>query len=153
MAHDRLIAKYSAQYGIPADLLRAVIQVESGGNPWAIRYEPRYRWLYNDARPVRGVSADTEREAQKTSWGLMQVMGAVARERGFDKPFLSELCDPSKGMEYGCKHLAAYYRRHGDWERAVVSYNAGSPRRREDGRWVNQAYLDKIRAAGWSGDD
>lgn len=151
MAHERLICKHSHHFGIPNELLRAIIQVESGGDTWAIRYEPGYRWLYNEARPPRGVSGPTEREAQKTSWGLMQVMGAVAREHGFDGRFLSKLCDPSVGIEYGCKHLASLYRRFGQrngWEGVAAAYNAGSPRRREDGRWENQGYVDKVRAAG-----
>jgi len=153
---------YARQYGIPEDLLAAIVQVESGGNPWACRYEAHYRWLWDVThnRPhragdrfsaPRGVSADTERAGQMTSWGLMQVMGAVARERGFDRPFLSELCAPEHGMRIGCLHLVSYHRRWKDWEAAAAAYNAGSPRRNKEGKWVNQVYIDRLRAAGWQG--
>jgi hypothetical protein len=154
------INAFANRFGIPADILRAVVMVESGGDPWATRYEPHYRWLWDVRRnkPFRGtedmfrgpigVSAPTEMTCQKTSWGLMQVMGAVARERGFDGRFLSELCDVETGMRFGCLHLLGYYRRHGDWEQAVISYNAGSPRRGADGQWVNQVYLNKLREFG-----
>lgn len=42
------------------------------------------------------------------SWGLMQVMGQVARENGFtpvEHPFLAELCDPEQGIAVGCRVL------------------------------------------------
>jgi len=157
-------SRFSHQYGVPLDLLRAIVLTESGGDRFAMRYEPRYRWLWDvkrnrpyssktpDLFPApAGVSRETERMAQMTSWGLMQVMGAVARERGFDGRFLSELCSIEVGMRYGCQHLLAYRKRHGNWEAAAVSYNAGSPRRKEDGTWVNQGYIDKLRQHGWRG--
>jgi hypothetical protein len=34
-------------------------------------------------------------------------MGQVAREHGFQRPFLSALCDPSAGLTIGCIVLAA----------------------------------------------
>ena len=159
---DQLIDTWSSHYGIPRDLLAAIVQVESGGNPWAMRYESGYRWLWDVLRKApyqpgddfpspRGVSSDSERIGQKTSWGLMQIMGAVARERGFDGPFLSKLCDPAINMKFGCMHLVGYYRRHGSWEAAAASYNAGSPRRNKEGQWINQIYIDRLRAAGWRG--
>ena len=157
-------SRFSHQYGVPLDLLRAIVLTESGGDRFAMRYEPRYRWLWDvkrnrpyssktpDLFPApAGVSRETERNAQMTSWGLMQVMGAVARERGFEGRFLSELCSIEVGMRYGCQHLLAYRKRYGNWEAAAVSYNAGSPRRKEDGTWVNQVYIDKLRQHGWRG--
>jgi len=46
----------------------------------------------------------TELLGQQTSWGLMQIMGATARERGF-RGWLTELCDPATNLEWGCRHL------------------------------------------------
>ena len=154
------IEQYATRYCIPQDILRAVVLVESGGDTWAMRYEPHYRWLWDVRRnkPVRttmdlfpaprGVSRDSEIMGQKTSWGLMQVMGAVARERGFEGRFLSELCDPDVGMRFGCLHLLGFHRRWGTWELALVSYNAGSPRKGDDGKWVNQVYIERLRENG-----
>ena len=45
------------------------------------------------------------RAARGFSWGLMHVMGQVAREAGFDTLFLSALCDPEQGLAVGCKVL------------------------------------------------
>jgi soluble lytic murein transglycosylase-like protein len=49
----------------------------------------------------------TEEIARSISWGLLQLMGQVAREHGFQRPFLSALCDPSAGLTMGCIVLAA----------------------------------------------
>src|SRR5260370_39591611 len=52
----------------------------------------------------------SEAWARGFSWGLMQVMGQVAREHGFaasEHPFLSELCDPEQGITVGCRVLSA----------------------------------------------
>ena len=69
----------------------------------AIRYEPGFR-----ARYVTPLEFNpTEEIARSISWGLMQVMGQVAREHEFQRPFLSALCDPSAGLTFGCIVLAA----------------------------------------------
>lgn len=135
----QLIDAAAQSSGLPRELVHAVCMVESSMNQWAIRYEPAYRWLYGNHETM----TDTEKTGQKMSWGLMQVMGAVARECGFTGWFPS-LCDPAIGLKYGCKHLARFYARHKNWPDAIASYNAGSPRKSEDGRYVNQAYVDTV---------
>src|SRR5688572_17064220 len=93
------------EHGLPATLVFGVCAVESSDNPYAWNPEPKYRYLWDVRRnkPFRalasyevdskvppsdffGKSGDRDQEwwAQQASWGLMQVMGAVARERGFD---------------------------------------------------------------------
>ncbi|MBK5943332.1 lytic transglycosylase domain-containing protein [Halorhodospira halophila] len=158
---DQLTARFSERYGIPVRLLRAIIEVESAGNPYAMRMEANYRWLW-DVRhnaPHRGgpfyappgASRPTESYGQRTSWGLMQIMGATAREIGFKGTFLSELCDPETNLQYGCEYLMRLYRRFGNqhgWTGVAAAYNAGSPRM-TDGRYVNQEYVDRLIQAGW----
>ena len=68
-----------------------------------MRYEGAFRARY--VAPL-GLPA-TEEIARSISWGLMQVMGQVAREHGFDGRFLSALCDPDAGVSMGCVVLAA----------------------------------------------
>ncbi|MFO1421197.1 MAG: lytic transglycosylase domain-containing protein [Candidatus Competibacteraceae bacterium] len=142
------------QHGLPIALVRAVIEVESDGNPCAVRYEPGFFDRYvRDLKisPIYPCSLQTERMARATSWGLMQIMGQKAREMGFAEPYLSRLCEPDFGLEYGCRFLAALAKLHRDrhgWEGVAAGYNAGSPRKNPDGTWANQPYVDKIRKAG-----
>jgi soluble lytic murein transglycosylase-like protein len=84
-------------------LVCAIVEQESAWNTHAIRYEPGFRTRY--VAPLH--LPPTEEIARSISWGLMQVMGQVAREHGFDGKFLSALCDPALGLDIGCAVLAS----------------------------------------------
>ena len=139
-----LIKAAAARRSLPWELVYAICQVESSLNPSAIRHEPRYRWLVGDNETM----SPTERQDQMTSWGLMQVMGAVARELGHTGP-LSDLLDPPTGLFYGCLHLRRFRAKYDIWPDVIAAYNAGSPRRvaGQIGPYVNQSYVDKVLAA------
>lgn len=131
---------------LPHELVLAIVMVESEANPWVTRHEPNWKYFVD----VEGFAArlkqsqDTERVSQATSYGLMQIMGGRARELGF-KSELTRLLSPELGVEYGCKHLASCYQRFGQLDdSAIAAYNAGSPRRGPDGKFVNQDYVDKV---------
>ena len=173
---DKAIRVYAEMTELPAMLVSAMVLTESGGDQWAWNPEPHYRYLVDatTGAPFRRLTADEirsqvppkdfpsmpgladDRDAewwgQQASWGLMQVMGAVAREYGFKQHFPA-LCDVHTGLQYGCRHLGRlrdrFLERHG-WEGVVAAYNAGSPRRDSLG-WVNQGYVDKVRAHGGFG--
>ncbi|MBK8184877.1 MAG: transglycosylase SLT domain-containing protein [Candidatus Competibacteraceae bacterium] len=145
-----LTVEAASRYNLPTALVLAIIQAESGGDPWAIRYEPAFFKRYIEGARIvvfGAVSHDTERMARATSWGLMQVMGQVARERGFQGAFLSSLCDPAMGIKWGCHHLDSlrirFFDKYG-WPGVVAAFNAGSPRKNKAGLYVNQVYVDKI---------
>jgi soluble lytic murein transglycosylase-like protein len=152
MMFDTEIQDAATRYNLPVGLIHSIVQVESSGNPWAIRYEPGFQRLYLDGKPIRiygPITKETELIARATSWGLMQVMGQVARERGFEGIFLSELCKPVAGIEYGCRQLKFFEQRHmaaHGWNGVIAAYNAGSPRRNGHGAYVNQNYVNKVRA-------
>lgn len=84
------------------------------------------------------------RMAQKTSWGLMQIMGGVAYELGF-KGWPGELLDPETNLYYGCEFLIGKIFLYGDEDpaRLYAAYNAGSPRF-ENGRYRNQRNVDNF---------
>jgi len=134
----------AAKHGIPYSTVGGIIRQESGAEPLACRHEPGYRWLYYPERvkPVT-CSLTTEKIFQMTSWGLMQVMGAVYREYGFEGWLSKVICDIEAQLEYGCLHLGKKIKKFG-LEGGIVAYNSGSPRRKEDGTYVNQYYLDAV---------
>src|SRR5580698_9222850 len=70
-----------------------------------MRYEGAFRARY--VAPL-GLPP-TEEIARSISWGLMQVMGQVAREHGFTELFLSSLCEPATGISVGCVVLASKF--------------------------------------------
>lgn len=142
-----LIQSTASSFGISWRLVYAIVRAESNFEPLACRYEPGWNknWLVTPdvfAKSL-GQSIQTEIVQQSTSFGLMQVMGAVARELGY-KEHLVGLCDPETGLHYGCKKLAQLVKKYPSLNDAVAAYNAGSPRRQPNGLYTNQGYVDKI---------
>lgn len=111
-------------------LLAGLACQESSSDPWAVNPEPLYRYLVGDDPGERLMKPAIESLAddlalQKISWGLCQVMGGVAREYGF-AGWLTQLCDPAVGLEYGARHLAAKIKQaHGDVRAGLQFYNGG----------------------------
>lgn len=162
------IARIATKYAIPPSLLSAIISVESSGDNSAWRSEPVYPYVWDCRQnaPFRHLttaevranvaphgftasmgSTDTEWAGQRASWGLCQIMGAVARELGFTGHF-PNLCGIA-GVEYGAKHLSNLVRRfytEFGWDGVIAAYNAGSPRIIGN-RFVNYAYVSKVNKA------
>jgi soluble lytic murein transglycosylase-like protein len=111
------------RHGVDETLVCAVVEQESGWETHAMRYEPGFRAHY--VAPLR--LPPTEEIARSISWGLMQVMGQVAREHGFTGKFLSALGDPNVGMAIGCDVLAAKISAaSNDIWRALELWNGGA---------------------------
>lgn len=144
---DELINESADRFDLCRELVRAVVKVESGGNTWLNRYEPHWRyhldppgWAKRLTRDGMTTTMVTERVNQSTSWGLMQVMGTVARELGFTGP-LPQLADPEIGLHFGCMKLRELIDRHKSDEVALAAYNAGNPE-----SVLGQGYAAKVLA-------
>ena len=132
------LARATAQrWMLDAVLICALIEQESGWNPWLNRYEPQFEFhekyglvVIREARVFVAqakftVSLPTEVKNRCTSFGLMQVLGQVARERGFLGPIV-ELADPSCGLEYGCKQFVHnLLQANQNVHDALLRYNGG----------------------------
>lgn len=118
-----LAGKYAAKYGLDSAIVCAVIEQESAWNPWATRYEPAFFQRY--VLPLN-LADPTEAYSRSFSYGLMQVMGQVAREQAFGGRFLVELCDPDTGVDIGCRKLKKCFVAYPDSsEVALLAYNGG----------------------------
>src|SRR5271154_1200653 len=119
------LAKRSAiSYALDPALVCAVVEQESSWNTWAMRYEPAFFAKYVASLYTNNKITASEAYARGFSWGLMQVMGQVARETGFDAPFLSALCDPEQGLLTGCKVLRKKFdAMANDTTRALLAWN------------------------------
>jgi hypothetical protein len=118
--YDDLIQHHSADQGIRADLVRAVIQAESAFDPWA--------------RSIKG------------AMGLMQLMPATAREFGVLNPY-DPAENIRAGVQYLRRLLDRY---NNDEELALAAYNAGPNAVDRYGRQVppyreTRSYVKKIR--------
>lgn len=117
-------------------VLAALCWQESCFDPNAERFEPGFKKRYIDPltddqirRRCPGViNLETERRDLATSWGIVQVMGQTARERGFFEHDLTRL-KSHLGLLYGAKEFTRQLKVYsGDVDclrRAISAYNAG----------------------------
>lgn len=141
-----LAAAQAKRFGVDPKLVQALVTVESAWDEWAYRYEPAYAYLFKpeDFAKALGISKESERCFQKTSFGLMQIMGAAAREHGFSGQ-LGRLFIPETNLEYGIKHLLTLAQRYEKIEDQIAAYNAGSAKTDAlTGAYRNQRYVDKV---------
>ena len=102
--------RWAKQTGVPAALILAVIQQESGGNPKAVRYEAGYEQRYSNRCNEIARSAHLKTAEVATSYGRMQLMLPLAWGylSAADKLSpIQALYDPDKNIRYGAAHLAA----------------------------------------------
>lgn len=133
--------------GINPILLLAIIYQESGGRPWVTRFEPNYKYLFQPQEYAAKLNYSLESEIclQRTSFGLCQIMGSVAREVGGHESYLPELFLPTINLTISAKYLMRLAVKYGSTANTIASYNAGSPRKAQDGSlYVNQDYVDSV---------
>lgn len=140
-----LVNKWSSHYNVRPDIVAAMIVQESGGNPLAYRFEPKFyeRRLAFRSReklsghvpppPPLGVNLISEKIARATSWGCMQIMGETARSAlGFKNNHITALVDPDINIEMGIRYLASLLAKFSNlpekerYTKALTLYN-GSP--------------------------
>lgn len=137
---------YAKKYKLPFELVASIILTESAGNRFAYRYEPGFFEKYlkdKTASQLTGrfpsvISRETELHARATSWGLMQIMGQVAREFGYENDHLHRLTTVDDGLEFGCRKLAKCFRQESSELVAIARYN-GNP-----AQTAAQIYAQKV---------
>lgn len=145
------VEAHAKQLNLPIAILMGVVLTESSGRWSPTRHEPAYRYVWDCEKnapfrkltkeeatcstppkdfPGQGMVSDSKEEwnNQRTSFGPMQVMGAVARELGFKKDLTT--LGSHLGVEYGMKHFHNLYRRFyakNGITGVIEAYNRGSP--------------------------
>lgn len=130
---------------VPANLLAAIVQTESSGNRHAVRFEPHYKYLFKtkENAQANGITEATETVFQMTSFGLCQLMGAVARELGL-KGTIFQLLEEKTNLTYAAKLIKRLAGRFKERDDIIAAYNAGTPVKTLNGLYKNQTYVDKV---------
>jgi len=119
----QLIKSVATDQQLDPALVAAVVEQESSGDPRAVRYERDFYYRYVIPLNLRD---ETEGRLRAFSWGLMQIMGQVARELGFTG-HLSWLCEPQVGLVWGCKKLKQCLDESGgSIVKGLMRYNGGA---------------------------
>jgi len=143
--YDQEIKQASQAFGVPVDVIQAVIDIESTWDPKAYRFESDVPYLSND--PVF--------KGQDASYGLMQMLYSTAKyELGYsgapgNAESLSGMFNPATNINLGTNYLAKLYSRYGNWIDTVAAYNGGSAavNNKKNGVYPNQWHVDKFLAA------
>ncbi|MTI19132.1 lytic transglycosylase domain-containing protein [Rhodobacteraceae bacterium RKSG542] len=115
--YDKLIKKHAKKHGVPADLARAVVQVESNFNAKA-----------------RGAAGEV---------GLMQIKPATARGMGY-RGSTKALYNPETNIDWGMRYLAgAHKKAGGDLCGTILRYNAGHAAKRMNR--ISARYCSKVK--------
>ncbi len=97
------VEKYSAEYGVPEDMIYAVIKTES--------------------------SFDSSAVSSKGAIGLMQMLPEtfewLTKDILRDHLGVGMLYDPETNIRYGTYYLSRLHDRFGDWDTALAAYNGG----------------------------
>ena len=111
-----LIRKAAKKHGVPIQIAKAVVEVESNFNPKA-----------------RGAAGEV---------GLMQIKPATARGMGY-RGSTKALYHPETNLEWGMKYLAgAHERANGDLCGTILRYNAGHYAKRMNP--ISRRYCNKV---------
>lgn len=138
----QLIAKAAEVHKIDPLLVEAIVEAESEGNSWIVRFEPGYWEKYIKALEIH---SKTEEILRAMRFGLMQITGQAARELGF-RGWLTELLIPQVGLEFGCRRLSYLSHVHADnLEELILAFRIGSPRK-INGEYLYKPYIAKVKS-------
>lgn len=132
----QIIAREATAASLKPELVEALIQIESKGDPQAIRFEPHL---------LTGTSELDRLKA--SSHGLLQVLGSWVGKCP-DIGTWADLYEPSKNIRCGVHILKSELDRTGSVRRALIGYNGGA-RCELNQKCLSQAgpYADKVMAA------
>ena len=124
-----IVDKWACEIGVSQALIFAVIQMESGGNEKAYRYEPGYYRRYIEKNldwKFLMMKYNYKPRDVAASYGLMQLMFPTAYP--FKKNLTpAELYEPNTNIRIGTAYLAGLLKKYdGDKLQALAHYNGGA---------------------------
>ena len=135
------------QYGLPAGLMAAIGQTESGrfdpvsgrvaAYPWTINAAGRGHHFADRGEAIRAVQDLALRGVRSIDVGCYQV-NLMYHPTAFST--LEQAFDPATNAMYAAKFLASLQARTGSWDSAIAAYHSASP-------GAGEAYRNRVFAA------
>jgi soluble lytic murein transglycosylase-like protein len=145
---DAFIENEAKEFNLDPLWIKAIIQQESGGNPYALRYEPTFSYFVDSSHlaSILGISQDTEHVTQAMSWGLSQMMGGLLRQIGF-RGYMGAMFVPETSILWTTTYLASLARISSVPSDLFAMWNGGQGARvKENGLYRNQQYVNETLA-------
>ncbi len=140
--YDSFMTSQENAQGIPALLLRAVSNVESGRSiggvvaawPWTINVEGKGYIFKTKQEAIKAVEKFQRQGSKSIDVGIMQI-----NLRHHPNAFrnLEEAFDPQLNIAYGAKFLKQLFQQHKSWNLAIGHYHSATPK-------FHNAYKQKV---------
>ncbi len=140
------VLKIATDYKLDPNWVYAIILQESAGKHYHIRYEPKYKYLFRPEFYAKklGISLATEVASQMTSWGVGQIMGALAREQ-LHGGLMAELIQWELNIKHICIRITALMRISINKDDIFAMYNGGPGILAKSQKgYFNQEYVDGV---------
>jgi hypothetical protein len=109
------------RHGIPAGLLQAIAQVETGNQPWALNAAGEPRLHDSRAAALADLRVLLARGVRPLDVGCLQV-SLYHHPRAFGSP--EQALDPAQNADYAGSFLRRLFDQAGDWRIAVARYHS-----------------------------
>lgn len=121
------IAEAESQLGIPAGLLQAIAEIESGRDgapwPWTLNVAGMPVYAANREEAVKFLRDASGQPRSDVAIGCMQVFSGFHLDAVGGEP--ERLIDPPFNVQYAAHYLLRHYRSFGSWSPAIGRYHAG----------------------------
>lgn len=132
-SHDDFMSSQEIAQGIPANLIRAISNVESGKSsgstitpwPWTINVEGKGYMFKTKAEAIKAVEKFQKKGLTSIDVGIMQV-NLHHHPKAFAN--LHEAFDPQLNIAYAAKFLKQLFLQHRSWHKAICHYHSASPK-------------------------
>jgi soluble lytic murein transglycosylase-like protein len=118
-----IIAQVEAQYNIPKHLLSAIANVESRGRPWTVWARGKGHYFANHTQAKNFVQQQRNKGNSQMFLGCMQI---CMKTHGHQFSSAADALDPYQNIRFAAQLLKRLHKRYGNWEDAVMYYNASS---------------------------
>lgn len=135
-----LISSVEKEYNIPSGLLKAITEVESNLNAYAINVSGKSFVAKSSLEASTIIRSYLKKGYTNIDVGLAQI-NWYWHGRNFRS--IEEMLIPKNNIQYAAKTLTKLYRRHGDWQKVVRLYHSAKPQHHKKySRKVLLSWLD-----------
>jgi soluble lytic murein transglycosylase-like protein len=109
------------QNHIPGGLLKAIIEVESGFNPYALNINGKTITVSDRTEAIHTIRNALNAGITNIDIGVGQIN---YRWHGDNFKGIEEMLNPVTNIEYAAKLLSSLFKEHGDWFKALKYYHS-----------------------------
>ncbi len=128
------------RHGVPAPILLALVEIESGFRQHQVRFQKNNPWVYGEKAFAKknGITVETENILQHFDYGFCQIPGSTARSMGYPG-HLFRMLEPHRNLEFGAACISGLLKEHG-LEGAAAAYGTGTAKK----PFQNQGYVNRF---------